>query len=93
MHEFSGLDEVQEALDELSRRDEPLVVRLERQPGQKDPRYAHLLSGEPVVVAASSVPTAPGKERGTSLEEQVATLRDEVESLKQTFEEFRKQFE
>ena len=46
LHEFSGLDEVQQTLDDLSRRSEPLVLKLERQPGQKEARYAHLLSGE-----------------------------------------------
>ena len=34
LFDFSGLPEVQETLDKLARRDEPLVVRLERQPGQ-----------------------------------------------------------
>ncbi|MEO5858165.1 MAG: YceH family protein, partial [Pyrinomonadaceae bacterium] len=45
MHEFGDLNEVQETLDDLARRDEPLLVRLERLPGQKEARYAHLLSG------------------------------------------------
>src|SRR5688572_6902821 len=44
LYEFSGLGEVQETVDDLARRDEPLVVKLERQPGQKEARYAHLLS-------------------------------------------------
>lgn len=45
MYDFHGLNDVQETLDSLSRRDEPLIARLERQPGQKEARYAHLLSG------------------------------------------------
>jgi hypothetical protein len=36
---------VEEALEGLADRDEPLVVRLERQPGQKEARYAQLLGG------------------------------------------------
>src|SRR5262245_77603 len=36
LHEFGGLAEVQETVDKLARRDEPLVIRLERQLGQKD---------------------------------------------------------
>lgn len=55
LHEFGGLGEVQETLDQLSRRDEPLVVKLERQAGQKDSRYAHLLGGE----IAQPPPAAP----------------------------------
>src|ERR1041385_7698082 len=46
LFDFSGLGEVQETLDKLAHRDEPLIVKLERQTGQKDARYAHLLSGE-----------------------------------------------
>jgi len=36
LHEFTSIPEVQETLDKLAHRDEPLVVRLERQAGQKD---------------------------------------------------------
>jgi len=45
MHEFADLSEVEEVLERLAARPEPLVVRLERQPGQKEWRYAHLLGG------------------------------------------------
>ncbi|MBA2737697.1 MAG: YceH family protein, partial [Pyrinomonadaceae bacterium] len=38
LYEFSGIGEVNETLDSLMRRDEPLVVRLERQAGQKEAR-------------------------------------------------------
>ena len=58
MHTFSGLSEVETTLEELASRDEPLVVRLERQPGQKEARYAHLLSGP--VDAAYTTSAAPG---------------------------------
>jgi hypothetical protein len=58
MHEFSSLSEVEETLEGLAARSEPLVVRLERQPGQKEARYAHLLAGPPDAVAAS--PGGPG---------------------------------
>jgi uncharacterized protein YceH (UPF0502 family) len=97
MHEFSNLLEVQETLDRLVRRDEPLVVRLERQAGQKDARYVHLLAGEPdlsIVSAprtAAAVPTENG--RIEALETEVSALRGEIESLKAMFDEFRKQFE
>src|SRR6478672_10900985 len=46
LHQFSGLGEVQETLDNLMRREDPLVIKLERQAGQKEARFAHLLSGE-----------------------------------------------
>jgi len=97
LHEFSGLGEVQESLDALSRRDEPLVVKLERQPGQKEARYAHLLSGEVdqhAMVRENSIVTSGARsDRIESLEAEVEKLRTEFAALRQTFEEFRKQFE
>ena len=51
LYEFSCIGEVQETLDDLASRSEPLIVKLERQPGQKEARYAHLLSG-PVDIAS-----------------------------------------
>jgi uncharacterized protein YceH (UPF0502 family) len=98
MHEFGDLNEVQETLDDLSRRDEPLLVRLERQAGQKEARYAHLLSGE---IDVSSLATAgekrlPGSadpSRIEALETEVAALKNELAEFKATFDEFRKQFD
>ena len=99
MHNFAGLGEVQETLDGLSRREEPLVVKLPVLPGQKEARFAHTLSGEIDVEAlAAAHPTrsavaGASADRIAKLEEEVTRLREEVESLKTTFEEFRKQFE
>ena len=92
LHEFSGLEEVEETLNALiSREPEPLVVRLPRQPGQKDARFAHLLSGEVNVETLSEPERVVTRRAG--LEERVEALAAEVENLKQQFEEFRKQFE
>lgn len=98
LHEFSDLNEVQSTLDELARRDEPLIIKLERQPGQKEARYAHLLSGE---IDVSSLPTSSEK-RSTSaadssrveaLETEVAALKNALAEFKAMFDEFRKQFD
>jgi uncharacterized protein len=92
LHEFSSLEEVEETLNGLiSREPEPLVVRLPRQPGQKDGRFAHLLSGEVSVEAVSEPERVVSRRAG--LEERVEALAAEVEKLKTQFEEFRKQFE
>ena len=100
MHEFSGLSEVQETLDSLARRDEPLVARLERQPGQKDARFAHLLSGEIELDSLAAAHASHQNFRGSSessrieaLEKEIADLRGEVERLNKMFEEFKSQFE
>ncbi|MGI8918633.1 MAG: YceH family protein [Pyrinomonadaceae bacterium] len=100
LHEFSGLDEVDETLNGLAVREpEPLVVRLQRQPGQKEARVAHLLSGDPPeeLISETSIPRTSSRqndrERIESLEQSVAALTAEVKNLQQQFSEFKKQFD
>lgn len=97
LYEFSGLGEVNETLDALTRRDEPLVVKLERQAGQKEARFAHLLSGE---VTSYQLPersvsraNSADSERVENLERELENLRSEFNLFRQEFEEFKKQFE
>ena len=99
LHSFAGLGEMQETLDGLIRRDDPLVIKLPVLAGQKEARFGHLISGEIDVeafaasVATSRVSGGASNERIEKIEEEVKTLREEVEGIKATFEEFRKQFE
>ena len=97
MHQFEDLDAVQASLQKLMQREPPLAAILPRQPGTKESRYTHLLSG--VVDGATTAPSATAPthsaddERVARLEEQLAALREEVRELKEMFEGFRKQFE
>ena len=98
LHNFSGLGEIQETLDGLMRRDDPLVVRLSVQPGQKEARFAHLLCGEIDVEAFAAQSARPARdgvslERLEKLEVEMERMRAEVDSIRQTFDEFKKQFE
>jgi uncharacterized protein YceH (UPF0502 family) len=94
LFEFSNVAEVNETLDALMRRDEPLVVKLERQPGQKEARYAHLLSGEVTQAAiAAAPPNIPRGDRIGELESKVEAMQGELAALRAMFDEFRKQFE
>ena len=95
LYEFSSLEEVEAVLNGLiSREDEPLVVRLPRQPGQKEVRFAHLLSGEVSVEALAVENERPSRQSAVErLEQKVDALTAEVERLKEQFEQFRKQFE
>lgn len=101
MYEFSRLDEVEETLSSLISHDtEPFVVRLPRQPGQKEVRFAHLLSGEPDLESFKVADSSPeltvrrgSSERIDKLEEQVEHLMKELGLLHEKFEAFRKQFE
>jgi uncharacterized protein YceH (UPF0502 family) len=90
---------VQSTLQRLMKREPPLVKVLPRQPGTKEARYAHLLSGdveawqpEPTPETAATGGAVDG-ERIARLEDQVENLQTEVADLKQQFAAFRKQFE
>jgi hypothetical protein len=99
LFDFRDLNEVQTALDDLTKRDEPLIVKLERQPGQKEARYAHLLSGEidvsklPVAAERSSGGGSASNERIEKLEGEIERLSSELAEFRAMFEEFRKQFD
>ena len=94
-HDFAGLEEVEQTLNALiSREPEPLVARLPRQPGQKEVRFAHLLSGELDLEAFAVESERPVRQTASDrLEQKVDALAAEVEQLKQQFGQFKKQFE
>ncbi len=98
LHEFSGLDDVDATVNSLISHDpEPLVVRLPRQAGQKEARFAHILSGE-VPIETLSEEIAPARSRGredrvAAMESEIETLKNEVAQLRGQFEGFKKQFE
>jgi len=87
MVEFETAEELQAVLDGLMQRDEPLVVRIPRAPGQREDRFAHLLCGDPDIEAApqaarSRAPASDeSAERITQLENEVATLKAELQRL------------
>jgi uncharacterized protein YceH (UPF0502 family) len=99
--EFTALGEVEETLSSLSTKDEPLVMKLPRQPGQKEARYAHLLAGdvsadyavEEVSAENRSATNRTGAGRMSNLEDEVKALKAEVAELKQQLEDFIKQFD
>jgi uncharacterized protein YceH (UPF0502 family) len=99
MHPFEDLSVVHSTLKHLIEREPPLVKLLPRQPGNKEARYTHLLSGDVEVresrqvaeVAVSS--NAAENTRISELEDEIAGLQQEVADLKRQFAEFRKQFE
>ena len=96
LHPFADLDEVESILRRLMEwQPDPLAVRLARQPGTKEQRNAHLLSGEPAAVAsAEAPPEAPARgERLAALEAEVRELRNEVRARGERLDKFRAQFE
>lgn len=98
MHRFEEISDVLGGLQKLMERENPLAVMLPRQPGTKESRYAHLLSG-PVEAAALAQPVPlaytpaysgePGDQDGriSQLEATVAQLKAEMENLKKRFDD------
>ncbi len=100
MHRFDDLGQVQSTLQRLAQREPPLVKILPRQPGTKEARYAHLLSGDvQTQMPQEAMPRAglghgdADGERVARLENEVAALQKEVAELKLQLAAFRKQFE
>jgi uncharacterized protein len=104
MYAFEDLEAVHSALNLLMRREPPLVKVLARQPGTKESRFMHLVSGdaapealsgtaadslEPVIEAVST----RDRERIEQLEAEVEELRRELETLREQFASFQKQFQ
>lgn len=98
--DLADLEGVLEAL--IARQPEPLVARLPRRPGQKEVRYAHLLSGEPPqadVPGTAEEPALPIRradgedDRVAALERTVKELRAEVAALRADLDAFRAQFQ
>ncbi|MEJ2033832.1 MAG: YceH family protein [Deltaproteobacteria bacterium] len=97
LYGFADLEEVEETLESLA--DMEMVKKLERQPGRKEHRYAHLLGGEPDTAAEEAkgegalAPASGAADRIKALEEGVAALKDEVAALRKELRAFKSQFE
>jgi hypothetical protein len=98
LHRFEEIVDVLAALQKLMERTPPLAAVLPRQPGTKESRYAHLLSGGVESIAAEPAfarrEAGPGaeqdaghEERITQLEATVAELRQEVAALRQKIDD------
>lgn len=92
------IDEVEAILQEMAARPSgALVRRLARQPGQKEPRWVQLLTGEPTLPSASEsriiapqsavVSATTLESRVIALEAEVAQLRNELVLLKKSLGE------
>lgn len=80
----AGAAGVEDVIDRLAGRDEPLVVRLARRAGEREPRIMHLV-GDPDAPLPAAVERKPSPSATGSggLAAEVAALRDRVETLEQ----------
>jgi uncharacterized protein YceH (UPF0502 family) len=83
-HLFSA-GEVEETLERLAGREEPLVRLLPRQPGQREARWSHLL-GDSGPVASHPVLAEPSPEPRPDLPAELVSLREEVAELRARLE-------
>jgi hypothetical protein len=91
MYAFGDLGEAERVLEKMAEwPDGALAAKISRQSGQKESRYAHLLSGEPKLDAAPEE-TAPRQGKLAELESEVASLRFELNDLKRRFEDLESQ--
>jgi len=88
LHSFPTQEEVDDALRRLAGRHEPLAARLERRPGQKESRWAHLMGGDLAEALAGDDDEpydgprpAPRTDRLAALEDAVADLRTDFDRL------------
>jgi uncharacterized protein YceH (UPF0502 family) len=97
MHAFESLEALQETLNNLQ--EWGYIQRLARLPGHKESRYCHLLSGEPGIIdsepasAAVEIDSRAGEQRMDRMALDIEALRNDIETLKDAFEGFKKQFE
>ncbi|HWR59673.1 MAG TPA: YceH family protein [Thermodesulfovibrionales bacterium] len=99
MATVGSAEEMEETLRGLIEHDPPLVTKLLREAGKREPRYAHLLSGKiiqekipPELPAATPASGEQTSEAITRLENEIAEIRKELEQLRQAFAEFKSQF-
>lgn len=103
MYSFQDLEAVHSALHHLMRREPPLAKVLPRQPGTKESRYMHLFSGDEMPETVASVEleaSSPSAARESAvgqgfaqLEAEIMKLRKELETLREQFAAFQKQFQ
>jgi uncharacterized protein len=92
IYHFDEISDVQAGLQRLMERTPPLAAMLPRQPGMKEPRYTHLLSGPADSIQlvqsepASSSSAGTYDDRIAHLEAAVAELRQEIADLRQRIE-------
>jgi len=97
VYKFQDLEDVETTLEELC--SIGYITRLPRMAGRKEPRYAHLLSGEVNIQAISPGPepatiaVRTENERIAALEEELQHLRHDFNALQAEFEKFRREFE
>ncbi|RQO67018.1 DUF480 domain-containing protein [Aquitalea sp. FJL05] len=89
IYSFGGVEEVEGALEALADKYPPLVMKLPRQPGEREARWCHLLSGEPSPneISAAAIIDVGVAGRVAALEAEVAALKARLQQLEHSLGE------
>ena len=97
LYGFSSLEGVQEVIGKLEHME--FVKKLPKQPGRKESRYSHTLSGESLAVEPENEtvsyepdPDKNENEEIDKIKQEVESIRTELHDLRKEFEEFKSQF-
>tara|TARA_Y100000588_G_scaffold108236_2_gene118642 strand:+ start:1898 stop:2545 length:648 start_codon:yes stop_codon:yes gene_type:complete len=96
MYSFLDLDEVESTLESLQSHEEgPFVEKLPVQPGKKEARFAQLLGGTQEVegIGVAECREVLEKNRIEELENEMETLKAEIQNLQSAFAKFKEQFD
>lgn len=91
LYQFDGLEAVETTLNRLAEME--FVKKLPRQAGFKEPRWAHLLSGEPEAGPGDASEPEPPAGRAPTDRERIAALEAALAELRREFEDFKRSFE
>ena len=95
MFDFESLTQIDEVLQKLIKKENPMVIKLPRQSGLKESRFTHLFSGPPIIKETEEVEILDQigiDSRIEKLEKEVEYLHSELNNLKLEFEKFKDQF-
>ncbi len=95
MFDFDSLKQIDEVLQKLVEKENPMVIKLPRQSGMKESRFTHLFSGVPAITETDEVDISDQKgveSRIEKLEKEIEYLYSELKNLKLDFEKFKNQF-
>lgn len=83
LYRFPDISALEAYLEEMAARPSgALAVKLPKQPGSREHRYAHLLSGTPEAAPAMTEPSIQGGGEHAALQADVAQLRSDVAELR-----------
>lgn len=81
MADFDSAEAVEEVLETMCQKTRPIIRRIPKQPGQREDRYVHLLSGEPDLTTLQQTPVSAKSVSKDDLLARIETLEEMVAKL------------